>query len=93
MRDSRLALGYPEHSPRLTTGGSVASFDDLTQEADTYAARTVDGLIASLEGIYQHAIHTAWLGSRWRYPDEPLEVIYDEARQKLEPGLDRWGLA
>jgi hypothetical protein len=77
----------------MHTGGSVASFEDLTDQADTYAARTVDGLIASLEAIHQHAIHTAWLGERWRYPDEPLELVYDEARQKLEPGLTRWGLA
>jgi hypothetical protein len=92
MRKYRLALGYPQHTPGIVTGGSVASWDDFESQCNNVAARAVDALIGDLCSHHRHAIEAAWLGHKWIYPDQALEYSYDAATHQIEKGLSRKGL-
>lgn len=93
MRQHPTTLGYPHQaSPRQITRSRVTHFEDLEAECDNLTVLTVAALVESLPQHQESSIHTVHLGSIWRFPDEPLEVIYEGARSTLTEGLNRWGL-
>jgi hypothetical protein len=93
VRRWKPSIGYPQRAAGLHTGGSVQSFADLTDQADDYAARTLNGMIESLPPAQQCAIHAIHLGAVWRFPRQNRDELYEQARTTLEAGLIRWGLA
>lgn len=93
MRGKDTNLGYPKHAaPHRLHRSRIQHFDDLAEECDTAAVRTVDALIDSLEPYQYNAIHVYHLGASWRFPGIPLDECYLDARVNVLAGLNRWGL-
>ena len=82
---------FPKRVPGFT--GAGPHFDDMADDADLAAARTVDAIIRDLEPVEQCAIHHTYLDAVWRFKDDSYEKVLEAAKEKILRGINRWGLA
>jgi hypothetical protein len=85
-------IGYPGASLGFETGG-ITCYDDLEHECDEYAGRTVNALIDDLPPAQGCAVRRIYLGEPWRFPRYNMTMMYELARERIERGLNQWGLA
>lgn len=70
----------------------MQSWEDLQEQGDHYAARTMDGLISSLPIAQQCVVRSVHLGECWQFPRGNFDRLYELARETLDTGRIRWGL-
>lgn len=83
----------PEGCPSQACGGltnytsldldNVAAFENL----DRVLAEKTDAVIAGLSSVEQCAIHHAYLHAVYRFNREPLDVVLQRAKLRIEIGL------
>ena len=86
MQQDTHKLGYKAKSTGFNTGG-VHSFEDMADEVDYDAARTVDKVIDDLPTMQKTAIYTIYLGQKSTMNDMVLEYYYDNALMMLQRKL------
>jgi len=83
-------LGAPTSACGFVGGGYNNDFDSMCLEADSRAAKAMDGLISSLTPAQQAAISHRYLHAVYRFRD--LEAIFAEACYRLEAWMPSRGL-
>jgi hypothetical protein len=83
-------LGAPTKSAGFMAGGYNNDFDSMCLEADSRAAKAMDGLISSLTPAQSAAIHHRYLTAVYRFRD--FEAVFAEACARLEAWMPSRGL-
>jgi hypothetical protein len=91
VRAYRPKLGFPSHAMGLACVGA-SDFDDLCQEADSYAAKATEAAIENLSPAEAGAIHRKWLDAVYRFPRNNYPALYAQAVGKLGVALEKKGL-
>lgn len=87
---STRGLGAPTTAAGCIGGGYSNSFDDMCLEADSRAAKAMNGLIESLTPGQQAAINHKYLYAVYRFRD--LDSTFREACIRLERWMPTRGL-
>lgn len=93
FRSWRPRVGYPTCSAGLASGGvvGISSFEDMEDEADSYAIRVTEAAYAELRTPYKVAIEVAMGLGTCKDPGE-LRPLLRDAVSELETRLRRQGL-
>ena len=83
MKSDNNKLGYKSKSTGFMTGG-LHSFEDLGDEIDSEAARTVDKVIDDLPTPQKTSIYIIYLGQKSMIDIKVLEDYYDSALVMLQ---------
>jgi hypothetical protein len=86
MKSDNNKLGYKSKSTGFMTGG-LHSFEDLGDEIDSEAARTVDKVIDDLPTPQKTSIYIVYLGQKSMIDIKVLEDYYDSALVMLQKRL------
>lgn len=86
MQQDSHKLGYKSKSTGFMSGG-LHSFEDLGEEVDNDAARTVDQVIDDLPIMQKNAIYIIFLGQKSMMDTRVLEYYYDNALMMLQRKL------
>ena len=86
MKGNTTKLGYPSKAAGFMSSG-ISSFDDMSDEIDINAARTVDQVIDDLPMLQKDAIYYVYLGQKVKMTDTQLEINYDLALDALRVKL------
>ena len=87
---STRGLGAPTSACGFVGGGYNNDFDSMCLEADSRAAKAMDGLISSLTAAQQAAVHHRYLTAVYRFRD--FEQVFSEACARLEAWMPSRGL-
>lgn len=79
-------LGYPSKAAGFMSGG-VSSFDDISDEIDIQAAKTVDKVIDDLPKLEKESIYATYLGNKTNLTTISLALNYKLALQTLSVKL------
>ena len=90
MRQGGGTRGYPSRLPVYLTSG-LSSWEDLSDQCDTYAARAVSAALDDLERVERDSVDHVYLLTVWRYPG-PVEPVYERAVYALGNVLGSKGL-
>ena len=90
MMSGGLTLGLPKKSLIIGISHS-ADFEQLSDQADKWAARAVDAIIADLKPVERASIYHAYLETVWiyKYEVEPILVV---AHESIRLALNRKGI-
>jgi hypothetical protein len=86
MQQDSHKLGYKSKSTGFVTGG-LHSFEDLGEEIDSDAARTVDQVIDDLPTMQKNALYVVYLSQKATMDTRVLEYYYDNALMMLQRKL------
>lgn len=91
-RSYRPALGLPSRALALASNSS-RDFDEMCDEADSYAAKVTEAAIENLVPAEAAAVYRKWdICSVYRFPRHNFIEMYTAALQKLAISLDAQGL-
>jgi len=91
MRAYRPRLGLPSRSLGMACSGAT-DFEDLCDEADSYAAQATNAAIENLTPAEAGAVNRKWLDAVYRFPRNNCPELYAQAVGKLGAALERRGL-
>jgi len=86
MKSHNSGLGYKTRSTGFMTGG-LNSFEDLGEQVDNDAARTVDKVIDDLPMMQKNALYVVYLSQKATMDTRVLEYYYDSALMMLQRKL------
>jgi len=86
MKSNTHKLGYKTKSSGFNTGG-ISSFEDLEDDLDFSAAKTIDQVIDDLPLPQKTSIYIIYLGQKSMIDIKVLEHHYDIALNMLEKKL------
>ena len=86
MKSNTHKLGYKTKSSGFNTGG-ISSFEDLEDDLDFSAAKTIDQVIDDLPLPQKTSIYIIYLGQKSMMDIKVLEYHYDCALSMLEKKL------
>jgi hypothetical protein len=86
MQQDSHKLGYKSKSTGFVTGG-LHSFEDLGEEIDNDAARTVDQVIDDLPMMQKNALYVVYLSQKATMDTRVLEYYFDSALMMLQRKL------
>ena len=86
MQQDSHKLGYKSKSTGFMSGG-LHSFEDLGEEIDNDAARTVDQVIDDLPMMQKNALYVVYLSQKATMDTRVLEYYYDSALMMLQRKL------
>ena len=86
MQQDSHKLGYKSKSTGFMSGG-LSSFEDLGEQVDSDAARTVDQVIDDLPTMEKQSIYVVYLTQKATMDTRVLEHYYDSALMMLQRKL------
>lgn len=92
MQHGAVGRGYSTHAVGFASGG-INCYDDMQEEAENYAARTVDGAVNSLDHTSRTCIGIVWLGHSIYYRRINVEEKAQEAMRVIWRRLQVFGIA
>lgn len=94
MRGELGGTGMPDgYDSRAHVGSSTASkaWDAMVNDVERWQAEVIDACIDDLPLNECAAVHCVKLASVWRLR-EPIQIVYDRAREALKVSLNRRGV-
>ena len=86
MQQDNHKLGYKSKSTGFMSGG-LHSFEDLGEQIDNDAARTVDQAIDDLPTMQKNALYVVYLSQKATMDTRVLEYYFDSALMMLQRKL------
>jgi hypothetical protein len=86
MQQDSHKLGYKSKSTGFMSSG-LSSFEDLGEQVDSEAAKTVDQVIDDLPTMQKQAIYVVYLNHKVTMDTRVLEYYYDSALMMLQRKL------